>query len=328
VLSHRNILTNCAQAAAVIDVNSADLVFNALPMFHAFGLTVGTLMPALFGVRCFLYPSPLHYRIVPELIYVTDATIVMATNTFLAGWSRYAHPYDFRSVRYIFTGGERVRDETRRTYADHYGARVLEGYGTTETAPVLAINTAQRNRVGSVGRFMPGIAWRLDPVPGLDAGGRLWVRGSNVMLGYLRATAPGVLEPLDDGWYDTGDIVSVDADGFVTVLDRAKRFAKIGGEMIAMAVGEELAAALWPDAVHAVVALPDPRKGEQLLLVTTRAGAEVPQLLAAARARGVPEIMVPRRIMTVPQMPRLGSGKVDYQAVQRLAAEAPASSAA
>jgi acyl-[acyl-carrier-protein]-phospholipid O-acyltransferase/long-chain-fatty-acid--[acyl-carrier-protein] ligase len=206
--------------------------------------------------------------------------------------------------------------------------RLLEGYGTTETAPALAINTAQRNRAGSVGRFMPGIAWRLDPVPGLDAGGRLWVRGGNVMLGYLRPAAPGVLERLDDGWYDTGDIVSVDADGFVTVRDRVKRFAKIGGEMIAMAVGEELAAALWPDAVHAVVALPDPRKGEQLLLMTTRAGAEVPQLLAAARARGVTEIMVPRRIMTVAQMPRLGSGKVDYQAVQRLAAGAPASSAA
>jgi len=325
VLSHRNILTNCAQAAAVIDFNSADLVFNALPMFHAFGLTVGTLMPALSGVRSFLYPSPLHYRIVPELIYATDATIVLATDTFLAGWARYAHPYDFRSVRYIFAGAERVREETRRLYADRYGVRLLEGYGATETSPVLAINTAQRNRVGSVGRFMPGISWRLAPVPGLDAGELLSVRGGNVMLGYLRAGAPdvverGVLEPVEDGWYDTGDIVSIDADGFVSVRDRVRRFAKIAGEMIAMAVGEQLAAAVWSDAAHAVVALPDPRKGEQLVLLTTRAGAEVAELLAAARARGVAEIMVPRRIMTIPEMPRLGSGKVDYQALQRLAA--------
>ena len=320
VLSHRNFLTNCAQAAAVIDFNSADLLFNALPMFHAFGLTVGTLMPVFFGVRTFLYPSPLHYRIVPELIYATDANIVLATDTFLAGWARYAHPYDFRAVRYIFTGGERVREETRRTYADRYGVRLLEGYGATETAPVLAINTAQRNRVGSVGRFMPGIDWRLAPVPGLEEGGRLSVRGGNVMLGYLRVTAPGVLEPLDDGWYDTGDIVTVDADGFVTVRDRAKRFAKIAGEMVAMAVGEGLAAALWPAAAHAVVALPDSRKGEQLLLVTTQAGAELESLLVAARARGIAEIMVPRRILGISEMPHLGSGKVDYQAVQRLAA--------
>ena len=267
-----------------------------------------------------MYPSPLHYRIVPELIYGTDATIVLATDTFLAGWARYAHPYDFRSVRYIFAGAERVREETRRIYADRYGVRLLEGYGATECAPVLAINTAQRNRAGSVGRFMPGIEWRLDPVPGLDAGGRLSVRGGNVMLGYLRPAAPGVLEPPPDRWYDTGDVVSVDADGFVSVRDRVRRFAKIAGEMIAMAVGEELAAALWPDAAHAVVALPDARKGEQLLLLTTRAGAEAAELLAAARARGIAEIMLPRRIVTIEKMPLLGSGKIDYPAVQRITA--------
>jgi acyl-[acyl-carrier-protein]-phospholipid O-acyltransferase/long-chain-fatty-acid--[acyl-carrier-protein] ligase len=311
VLSHRNILTNCAQARAVIDFNAADLLFNALPMFHAFGLTVGTLMPVLFGVRSFLYPSPLHYRIVPEMIYGTNATIVLATDTFLTGWARYAHPFDFRSVRYIFAGAERVREETRRLYADRYGVRIFEGYGTTETAPVLAINTALRSRPGTVGRFMPGIEWRLTPEPGLAAGERLWVRGGNVMLGYLRATAPGVIEPVPDGWYDTGDIVTVDADGFVT-----------------MAIGEELAMALWPKAEHAVMALPDARRGERLLLVTTAPAAEVGALVAAARDRGLPEIMVPRGIFTVERMPRLGSGKIDYQAVRRtVLAEAPVTGA-
>lgn len=328
VLSHRNILTNCAQAAAVIDFNAADRLFNALPMFHAFGLTVGALMPAFFGVRAILYPSPLHYRIVPEMIYDTDATIVLSTDTFLTGWARYANPYDFRSVRYLFAGAERVREETRRLYADRFGVRVLEGYGATETAPVLAINTALRNRTGSVGRFMPGIDWRLTPEPGLGEGERLWVRGGNVMLGYLDRDGSGEIEVLPDGWYDTGDIVTIDADGFVSVRDRVRRFAKIAGEMIPMAVGEELATALWPKAEHAMVALPDARRGERLLLVTTEAGADVPALLAAARARGVPEIMIPRTVLVIERMPRLGSGKIDYQAAQRLAAATLETSAA
>ena len=232
-------------------------------------------------------------------------------------------------MRYVFAGAERVREETRRLYADRYGVRVFEGYGATETAPVLAINTALRSRTGTVGRFMPGIEWRLTPEPGLAAGERLWVRGGNVMLGYLRATAPGVIEPVPDGWYDTGDIVTVDADGFVTMRDRVKRFAKIAGEMIPMAIGEELAMALWPKAEHAVMALPDARRGERLLLVTTRAGGGGRRRCWRPRVTaGLPEIMVPRGIFTIERMPRLGSGKIDYQAVRRtVLAEAPVTGA-
>jgi len=319
VLSHRNILANCAQAAAAVDFTSADRVFNALPMFHAFGLTVGTLLPLFRGVPNFLYPTPLHYRLVPELIYSTDATIVFGTETFLAGWARYAHPYDFRSVRYVFAGAERVREATRRLYADRFGVRLLEGYGATETAPVLSINTPLRNRLGSVGPFLPGIAWRLEQLPGLEGGGRLWVKGPNVMLGYFRASAPGVLEPPPDGWYDTGDIVTVDAEGFVFVKDRAKRFAKIGGELVPMAVSEALAESLWPSAAHAVVALPDPQKGERLVLVTTSAAATWDALLKAARERGIAELMLPRKILYRTRLPRLGTGKIDYSAVQSFA---------
>ena len=319
VLSHRNILANCTQAASVIDFTSADLVFNALPMFHAFGLTVGTLMPLLGGVPSFLYPTPLHYRLVPETIYGTDATIVFGTDTFLAGWARYANPYDFRSVRYLFAGAERLKEATRRLYAERFGVRVLEGYGATETGPVLSINTPMRNAPGSAGRFLPGVAWRVEPMEGFAEGGRLWVSGANVMLGYLRASAPGVLEPLQGGWYDTGDIVEVDVSGFVWVKDRAKRFAKIGGELVPMAVGETLAGTLWPDAMHAVVALADRAKGERLVLVTNHMEARVETLLRAAQAQGIPEIMVPRHVLAMIYLPRLGSGKVDYPAVQRLA---------
>ena len=318
VLSHRNILANCAQAAAALDFGPADRIVNAMPMFHSFGLTGGTLLPLFLGIRNFLYPSPLHYRIVPETIYDTDATIAFGSDTFLAGWARFAHPYDFRSVRMVFAGAEKLREETRRAYLDRFGVPILEGYGITEASPVLAVNTPMHHRAGTVGRLLPGIAHRLDPVDGIAGGGRLVVRGANVMLGYFRASAPGVLEPPPDGWFDTGDVVSVDRDGFVSILGRAKRFAKIGGEMVSMPAAEALAAELWPDSVHAVVAQPDARKGERLVLVTTRRGAEGSALLAHARVRGVGEIMVPRSVVTVEAMPLLGSGKIDYPGVERL----------
>ena len=319
VLSHRAILSNCAQAAAVIDFTSADLVFNALPMFHAFGLTVGTLLPLLQGVPTFLYPTPLHYRLIPELIYSNNASIVLGTDTFLNGWARYAHPYDFRSTRFLFAGAERLKEATRKLYAERFGVRVLEGYGATETGPVLSINTPLRNAAGSVGRFLPGIAWKIERIDGLDTGGRLWVRGPNVMLGYLRASAPGALESIAGGWYDTGDVVEVDASGFVWVKDRARRFAKIGGELVSMGVGEALADRVWPDSVHAVVAIPDLHKGERLVLVTSSMTAMPDPLLAAARHDGIPAIMVPRAIVRLQRLPRLGTGKIDYPAVRRLA---------
>ena len=320
VLSHRNILANIAQVASVVDFNSTDRVFNAMPMFHSFGLTGGTLLPLLSGVRTFFYPSPLHYRIVPELIYDTDSTIAFGTDTFLTGWARFAHPYDFYAMRYIFSGAEKLRDDTRRLYAEKFGVRVLEGYGATETSPVLALNSPMHSRPGAAGRLLPGIEHRLDPVEGITEGGRLMVRGPNVMLGYLRASAPGVLEPLAAGWYDTGDVCTVDGEGFVTIVARAKRFAKIAGEMVSMPAAEALAAAVWPNAAHAVLAVPDGRKGEALVLMTTQADAATAPLLAHARAHGAAEIAVPRTVRVVEALPRLGTGKVDYAAAQLLLA--------
>ncbi|WP_158743086.1 acyl-[ACP]--phospholipid O-acyltransferase [Acidisphaera sp. L21] len=321
VLSHHNILANIAQAAAVVDFHSADRLFNAMPMFHSFGLTGGTLLPLLSGVRAFYYPSPLHYRIVPELIYGTDSTIVFGTDTFLTGWAKFAHPYDFYSVRYIFSGAEKLREETRRNYAERFGVRVLEGYGVTETAPILALNTPMHCRPGTAGRLVPGMEYRLDPVEGIDEGGRLVVRGPNVMLGYLRTEAPGVLEQLEDGWYDTGDICTVDENRFITIRGRAKRFAKIAGEMVSMPAAEALAAGLWPDAMHAVVAVPDGRKGEALILLTTQRDATTGALQVHARGRGVAEIAVPRSLRVVEVLPLLGTGKIDYPSATRLAME-------
>jgi acyl-[acyl-carrier-protein]-phospholipid O-acyltransferase/long-chain-fatty-acid--[acyl-carrier-protein] ligase len=332
VLSHRNMLANAAQAAARIDFGRKDKLFNVLPVFHSFGLTAGTILPLVSGVPIYLYPSPLHYRTVPELIYATNATIVFGTDTFLAGYARAAHPYDFRSLRYILAGAEPVRESTRRTYMEKFGLRILEGYGVTETAPVLALNTPMFNKFGTVGRLMPGTTPRLEPVPGVDEGGRLYVKGPNVMLGYLKADNPGVIEPPPDGWHDTGDIVTIDAQGFVTIKGRAKRFAKIGGEMISLAAVESLAAQLWPDVMSAVATAPDPRKGERLVLVTQKKGATRSEFQAFAKSRGASDLMVPAEVVYLEKLPVLGTGKIDMVGVAKLvkerAAAAPAASEA
>jgi acyl-[acyl-carrier-protein]-phospholipid O-acyltransferase/long-chain-fatty-acid--[acyl-carrier-protein] ligase len=312
VLTHRNLLSNCLQLSARIDFNSADIVLNALPVFHSFGLTGGTLLPILSGVKTLLYPSPLHYRIVPALAYDANATILFGTDTFLSGYARMAHGYDFYSLRYIFAGAERVRNETRRTYAEKFGLRILEGYGATEAAPVIAVNTPMHFRAGSVGRLLPGVEAKIEPVAGIEEGGRLSIRGPNIMAGYLKADAPGLLQPPIDGWHDSGDIVTIDAAGFVTIKGRAKRFAKIGGEMVSLPAVENHAARLWPSAEHAVVTRPDARKGEQLVLFTTQPAATASALQQWARANGIAELSVPKDVRVVDALPVLGTGKLDY----------------
>ena len=321
VLSHRNMLANAAQAAARIDFGRQDKVFNVLPVFHSFGLTVGLVLPLVSGVRIYLYPSPLHYRIVPELVYGVNATILFGTDTFLNGYARSAHAYDFRSLRYILAGAEPVKESTRRIYLEKFGLRILEGYGVTETAPALALNTPMFNKFGTVGRLLPGMQARLEKVEGVDEGGRLHVTGPNVMAGYLRTENPGVLEPPPDGWHDTGDIVTIDAQGFIAIKGRAKRFAKIAGEMISFAAVEALASELWPDVLSAVASVPDARKGERLIMVTQKKDPTRSEFQAFARSRGATEIMVPAEIIYLEKMPVLGTGKIDNMAVTKLVKE-------
>jgi acyl-[acyl-carrier-protein]-phospholipid O-acyltransferase / long-chain-fatty-acid--[acyl-carrier-protein] ligase len=321
VLSHTNMLANAAQAAARIDFGQQDKVFNVLPVFHSFGLTVGLVLPLVSGVPVYLYPSPLHYRVVPELIYGSNATILFGTDTFLTGYARAAHPYDFRSLRYVLAGAEPVKESTRRTYMEKFGLRILEGYGVTETAPVLAINTPMFNRFGTVGRIMPAMEARLEAVPGVEEGGRLHVRGPNVMMGYLKAEKPGVLEPLAEGWHDTGDIVTIDREGFITIKGRAKRFAKIAGEMVSLAAVEALAAECWPDALSAVASLPDPKKGEKLILLTQKKGATKAAFQTFAKGKGAAELMFPSEVLVVESIPVLGSGKLDFVGVSKMAKE-------
>jgi acyl-[acyl-carrier-protein]-phospholipid O-acyltransferase/long-chain-fatty-acid--[acyl-carrier-protein] ligase len=321
VLSHRSVLANVAQAEARIDFGREDRLFMALPAFHSFGFMGGIVLPLISGVPTYLYPSPLHYRTVPELVYGICATYMFGTDTFLAGYARMANAYDFRSLRYIVAGAEPIKETTRRIYLEKFGMRILEGYGVTETSPVLALNTPMFNKFGTVGRLLPGMQARLEKVEGVDEGGRLWVKGPNVMVGYLRADKPGVLEPPPEGWYDTGDIVTIDEQGYIAIKGRAKRFAKVGGEMISLAAVEMLAAELWPNYISAVAAVPDARKGERLILVTDKHGATRVDFQAFARAKHASELMFPSEVIVLDKLPLLGSGKPDLLALQKLVQE-------
>lgn len=315
-LSHSNILANINQACSVLDLTPSDILFNAMPAFHSFGLTIGMLLPLVRGINVFLYPSPLHYRVIPELIYDINATVMLGTDTFFNGYARYAHPYDFNSVRLAVAGAEKLKESTKNLYAEKFDVNILQGYGVTEASPVISFNTLIEHKTGSVGRPFPGIECKVEPIEGLDKGGKLFIKGPNIMLGYIKADKPGIIQPQGE-WYDTGDIVEIDENGFITIAGRAKRFAKIAGEMVSLMVPEELALQLFPDVTHAAIAIADDKKGESLVLYSECEALTREALLAAAKERGIPEIAVPKRIIHMPEIPRLGTGKIDYPELGR-----------
>ncbi|MEO1265590.1 MAG: AMP-binding protein [Pseudomonadota bacterium] len=319
VLTNGNLLSNARQIFDHADgeLTPSDHFFNPLPIFHSFGLTAGTLTPILNGMQATLYPTPLHYKQIPKLIEERRPTVLLATDTFLQGYGRSADNGDLDSLRFAIAGAEKVKEPTRALFKKS-GVLLLEGYGATECAPVLACNLPKAHAPGSVGRLLPGLEFRITPVEGITDGGRLYIRGPNVMAGYLKADRPGELQPPADGWHDTGDIIDLDDEGFVRIKGRAKRFAKIAGEMVSLAVVETLAADVWPEETHVALTEADPKRGEQLILMTERASPERSALVKAAQKAGLPELWVPKRIMTVPEIPRLGSGKVDFPAAARM----------
>lgn len=320
VLSSRNLIANAMQAEARITVSPTDKLLNVLPVFHSFGLTGGTILPLVTGARLFLYPSPLHYKLIPDVARKIRPTVMFGTDTFLAAYARTAEDDDFSSLRFVVAGAEPVKAETRRVWRERFNAEIIEGFGLTEAAPVVAVNTATHSRDGTVGRLLPGMRMRLEEIDGVAEGGRLWLLGPNLMMGYMTADHPGVLQPLE-GWHDTGDIVSVDREGFMTIRGRAKRFAKIAGEMVSLGAVEMLVQSLWPQEHHAVVSVPDKRKGERIVLVTTAGNADPETLRQFGKQAGATDLMVPHDIIKVAELPVLGSGKTDYVTARSMAIE-------
>jgi acyl-[acyl-carrier-protein]-phospholipid O-acyltransferase/long-chain-fatty-acid--[acyl-carrier-protein] ligase len=331
-LTHHNLLANVRQAIAVIDVTDDDRFFNALPLFHSFGLLGGMLFPLVRGCYTFLYPSPLHYRVVPTLVYDRVCTVLMGTNTFLNGYARKAHAYDFNSLRYLIAGAEKVQTATLDTWARKFGVRILEGYGATECSPLISLNTRMEPCIGSAGRLVPGLEHRLEPVEGVTEGGRLFVRGPNVMKGYLNPEANEKFRALD-GWYDTGDIVHVDAEGYLHIRGRLKRFAKISGEMVSLTAVEDALAGAFPQfglrCQVAVIARPVEDKGEKLIAVTNEPKLQLAELRAVIKAKGLGNLCAPREVLVVQSIPKLGTGKVNHRELeQRIQAGAAPAGAA
>ncbi len=322
VHSHKSILANVAQISAVLDFNPTDKMMMVLPVFHSFGFT-GTLIALLNGIKIHVFPSPLQYKVIPEIIYDRGCTLFFATSTFLANYAKFAHPFDFYKLRIVVAGAEKLNEEVRKTYSEKFGIRILEGYGTTECAPVISANTPIANLSGSVGQFVPGLEHKLEAVPGIETGGLLHVRGENVMMGYYLFDAPGVLNPPQTeyglGWYNTGDIVDVDAQGFVHIKGRVKRFAKVAGEMVSLEMVEQIANTAAPAHQHAASSISDAQRGECIILFTTDTQLKREDLQIVAKNLSLPELAVARKIICIGAIPLLGTGKTDYVTLKQMA---------
>lgn len=316
-LSHLNILANCCQLRSRVDFTHRDVFFNSLPIFHCFGLTAGSILPLTTGIHCFFYPSPLHYKVIPGLVYQVGATIMFGTDTFLTGYARAAERHDFSSVRYIFAGAEKVKPETIRYWSETFGVRVYEGYGATEASPVISTNCPLALSPGSVGMLLPAMECQIVPIEGVKEGGRLVLRGPNIMLGYLSHDHSGHLQKPVNGWHDTGDIVTLDSHGFITIAGRAKRFAKIAGEMVSLTAVEGIASSIWPETLHAATIKKCPKKGEQIILFTEAEDADKSTFVKKAHEQGKSELLVPYTIYSGVKIPVLPSGKIDYVSLEK-----------
>ncbi|WP_078554072.1 AMP-binding protein [Bacillus alkalicellulosilyticus] len=318
ILTHSQIYANIQQAMSVMDLNPKDKMLNPLPMFHSFGLTIGTFLPLLSGIALVIHPSPIQYKQIPEIIYQEDVTILLSTPTFLNGYGKNAHPFDLHTLRYAIAGAESVKEDTKEMFNNKFGIRILEGYGATEASPLISLNTPLYTKAKSVGKIIPGMEYKLEKVEGIVNGGSLLVKGPNIMKGYLIHGQGFVPQ---DGWYNTGDVVEIDEEGFVTITARLKRFAKIGGEMISLQAVEQIAMDTYDDIGFAAVSIPDKRKGEKIILFTSIKEADLKEIKRFVKEKKHSAIFLPSDLHYVEEIPLLGSGKTDYVSLERMARE-------
>jgi acyl-[acyl-carrier-protein]-phospholipid O-acyltransferase/long-chain-fatty-acid--[acyl-carrier-protein] ligase len=340
VLSHHNIIGNVSQFSVMLDAEPDDMILASLPFFHSFGATVTLWYPLIHGVPIVTYPNPLESAKIAALVERHRVTVMLATPTFLRGHLRKTEPLQLRGLRLVITGAEKLPLDLASSFQERFGMRVFEGYGLTETAPVVSVNLPEpepknpgdpvqpSSRSGSVGKMASGIAAEIrdpetDEKLSLHDSGMLWLRGPNIFEGYLDDSTR-TAEVLRDGWFKTGDIGRFDEDGFLYIEGRLSRFSKIGGEMVPHeTIEEKIAGALQLDSQHdrclAIVGVPDEAKGEALVLLSAMQ-IDLPKLRAQLKDAGVPNLWIPKTIRPVDAIPVLASGKLDLKRCQELAA--------
>ena len=326
MLSHRNVLTNVEGIAQIYHVTDDDRLMGVLPLFHSFGFTGTIWLPLVMGFGVVYHPNPLDAGTIGELVQKHRATMMISTPSFCLGYTRKCTPEQFASLRYAVVGAEKLREPIARAFKEKYGLELLEGYGCTEMSPAVAINapdspgTGQRNsKPGTVGRPLPGVLARsVDRETGnpLPPGGEglLLLKGDNVMLGYLNAPEK-TREVLRDGWYVTGDIATIDEDGFIRLTDRLSRFSKIAGEMVPHLKIEETITRVLGDTPCVVTAIPDESKGERLVAFHTSKSMSPEALWSQLCESSLPKLWIPKRenLYYVDAIPLLGTGKVDLK---------------
>ena len=318
ILTHRNLYANVKQVLATINILDTDRIFNPLPMFHSFGLTAGTLLPTIGNVKTFLYPSPLHYKEIPKFIHKDKSTIMFGTNTFFGNYEKYATEEQLKTLKYVVAGAERLRSDVKEKYKNKFNITLLEGYGATETSPVISLNTPEFIKEGSTGKLLPLMEARIKKVEGIEEGGSLMVKGPNVMSGYL-IHGRGFVS--NDEWYDTGDIAKIDEEGYIFILSRLKRFSKIAGEMVSLNKVEELAFQCFNDSSFFAVAVPDKRKGEKIILFTTKEDVQEKEYKKFIKLHKISSLYIPTTIEYIEKAPILGAGKINYIELENIAKE-------
>jgi acyl-[acyl-carrier-protein]-phospholipid O-acyltransferase/long-chain-fatty-acid--[acyl-carrier-protein] ligase len=315
-LSHRNIASNVTTAAERFELGSDDVMMSVLPLFHVFGQSINLWLPLVLGMTNVTYGNPLEFKNVARIIKEEQPTMLVGTPFFLAGYLKQSGTGYFSSLRLVVAGADKVPDWLRSAFSEQQDIQLLEGYGATETSPVISVNIPGENRPGSVGRPLPGVQVR---IVGVDSGaelpigreGKILVKGDLVMKGYFDDLEETSLR-VEDGWYETGDMGLIDEDGYLWHKGRLKRFVKIGGEMVSLVLVESVLESLLPEGVECcVVEIPDARKGANLAVAVS--GKVDEKHLIAALAKQLPPVAVPRKFVVLEELPKMGSGKVDFR---------------
>ena len=320
-LTHRNISSNIQSFNKVVKMYDHDILLANLPYFHVFGLTINLWTPLYFGMTIVAYANPLDYKMICTVLHEERPTVMVGTPSFLWGYLRKAEPGDFKSVRLVVSGADKCPDTLREEFIEKHGVTLFEGYGTTETSPVISTNTPEHNRSGSVGKVLPGVTVRIENYEtgkecGVGETGRILVKGDLVMKGYLDDFEETSMR-IRHGWYDTGDMGFLDKDGFLWHAGRLKRFVKVGGEMVSLVRVEDVLQKILPASVScSVVEIPDALKGVKIVAAVTQKVEE--RKILKQMSEQLPNIALPKQFVVIEDLPKMGSGKIDFRGVTEM----------